>query len=305
MAAVRLRRLLLLLVLIVPLAGCGAEPSDGTEHQGGGSFPPPPTEPRPSAPPPPPPPPPSYQVLDSACPDGWTGLRVTTDDEAEVEYLDDIPACTNDLGDTTYLENDSDAVWILRSTSYRGGSTKSWNLTLEEQSFLQAVQGQRAGRAIFVPGADLTVDLPPEEVEWVIDLPLSVGWEAHDLVLDKIEGAGQEAAVAALRRQSRAGAALATCALAATTYAETVEDLEDADAVEVVLGGLGVGAASSACHTASASVSRVDDAGRNVALADDLEHLRRQTAVLQNVDTRLGYAQRASKVFQLGLKFLR
>lgn len=292
----RLPRLLLVLALTVPLAGCGQEPDDGTDPAADDSVAPETTSLASS---------PSYQVRDSDCPQGWTGLRVTTDADAEIDYLDDMPACVNAAGDTTYLQNRSAAVWTLHSVSQRVGRVTPADQRAGEQvSFLQAVQGQR-DTAILVPGAAVTVDLPPDEVEWLIDLPLSVGWEAHGLVLDTIEGAGQAAGLAALRRQSQAGVALATCAVTATAYADEVEGLADADAVDVMLTGIGLSATSSACYTESLAVGTVDDAGRRVSLAHELERLRGQTATLQSLDTRLGYAQRASKVLQYGLAFLR
>jgi hypothetical protein len=57
--------------------------------------------------------------------------------------------------------------------------------------------------------------------------PLSFGWQGHDVVVAKIAGAGEAAAVAALRRQWRAGAVVAACTLTVTNNAYTVADLED------------------------------------------------------------------------------
>lgn len=279
-------RMVVCALLVVMLAGCA--PDDGGDDSGsGGSTPPA-----------------AYQVLDEDCPAGWTGLTVTTDSDAEVGYLDDMPACTNASGDTTYLENRSDAVWLLRSASTNSGSTAPIDLTLGEQSFVDAVAGTYPGEAIFVPGAKLTVDLAPEEVEWVIDLPLSFGWQAHDAVLEKIEGAGEAAAIAALKRQSPAGGALAVCTLAATNYAKTVAGLDEADTSEVLLDGLGVGVAGSKCRSDAAAVGAVDEAGQSLTLADDLERLHGQSEILERIHVRLGYAQRASKVLGLGLAFL-
>lgn len=284
----RLLRLLAVSWLAVVLSGCWHDDEDSPTS----SLPAPPA------------PAPTYQVPDSDCPSGWTGLVVTTDSDAEVEYLDDIPACTNASSDTTYLENRTDAVWTLRSTSSNRGTATPITPTLGEVSFAGAVMYPGDGEAILVPDAEVTVDLSPDEVEWVIDLPLSVAWQGHDVVLEEIEAAGETAALAALRRQSQAGAALAACTFALKDYAETVPDLENANAAEVVLDGLGITAASSACRTEAAAVSTVDETGRPVFLTDELERLRSQTAVLEKMDTQLGYGQRAAKVLRLGLKFL-
>jgi hypothetical protein len=142
------------LLLSATLAGCGSDTPEPDGAGGAGSA-----EPTPY----------TYLVPDSACPVGWTGLEVTTDTEAELEYLDDIPACTNDEADTvleadansTYLENNSDAVWLLRSTGKPGVAT-SVETTLVEQSFAAAVGERYAGEHIFVPGAKRIVHLAPE-----------------------------------------------------------------------------------------------------------------------------------------------
>ena len=85
-----IRLLLTALLLSAALVGCGSSGEEGGDDDDGTV-----TES---------PPPVTYPVPDSDCPDGWTGLEVTTDTEAELEYLDDMPACTNAEADTTYLE---------------------------------------------------------------------------------------------------------------------------------------------------------------------------------------------------------
>jgi hypothetical protein len=150
----------------------------------------------------------------------------------------------------------------------------------------------------------LTVNLAPEEVEMDYRPSAQFRMAGHDLVVSKIEDSGRAAASAALKRQSRAGAALAVCTLAVTNYAKTVSGLEDADSSEVILGGLGVGVSANKCRLESASVAAVDEAGRSVTLADDLERLRSQTEILEKVHARTDYVQKASKVLRLGLKFL-
>lgn len=259
-----------------------------------------------SAPVPPPtlPTPPTFQVLDNDCPTGWSGLQVTTQNAAEVEYLDDMPACVSPDGARTYLANRNEAVWLLSSVSGSAGLTASPKITWGEQSFIWAVRDAYPGKAIIVPGAEMTIDLPPQEVEWVIDLPLSFGWQGHDVVVDKIESAGQAAALAALKRQTQAGAVLAVCTMAVTQYAESVRGLQDASASEVMLSGLGVSASTSRCLSDSAAVGVVDDAGQPVSLADELRRLQTQAELLGEVQTKVGYAQRASGVLALGLKLL-
>ena len=133
---------------------------------------------------------------------------------------------------------------------------------------------------------------------------MSFGWQAHDIVVSKIEAAGKAAALAALKRQSPAGAALAVCTLAVTDFAKGVADLENADTSNVLVNGLGVGASASGCRSESAAVATVDETGRPITLADDLERLRIQTKVLEKAYAKMGWVQRAAKALALGLKFL-
>lgn len=61
------------------------------------------------------PPPVVYTVPDSKCPAGWKGLTVEPQTAAEIDYLHDIPACSTPDLNHTYLENGSEAVWVVKS----------------------------------------------------------------------------------------------------------------------------------------------------------------------------------------------
>ena len=177
--------------------------------------------------------------------------------------------------------------------------------SLGEQSFVVSVSDSFPGQVIVVPGASSIVDLAPENVEWTLNLPLSFGWETHGILLEKIKSAGEEAGVAALKRRSTAGGALAVCTLAVTVYAESVASLGEADTSQILLEGLNVSATGSRCRAEAASVEVFDEAGRPLTLVDDLQRLQRQAEVLEFADGKLGYAQRAWKVLRLGLRFKR
>ena len=250
----------------------------------------------------PPPPPVSYRVPDSACPPEYPyGLTVTTDVEAEVEYLDDMPACTNSAQDSIWLQNDTEAVWELKSKSGSAGVVTPLDETLGQVSFMDAVG---TNRPLLTPGAQASVNRPPEDVNWVISLRYTVGWASHDLALDRIESLGEAAAVAALKRRSPAGAALAECALAGVEGAKTVANLGDADASQVMIDVLGTSAAGLGCRQAAKTVPTIDANGNAAVLSDELTHLGNQTELLEKVHVRVDYAQRASKILTLGLKFV-
>ncbi len=295
-------RLLVTAVLIAALCGCddgdGGSGGDGGSSSGTSKTPDtsyPPSDPggsteaTPRA---------TYQVPAEDC-DGWTALTITTDDVAELEYLDDFVACVNPAGDTTYLWNQSDAVWVLGTNL---GTPTPVEASLTEQSFVAAVGAATPGQTILVPGAKVSVDRPPEAMEWVIDLNLSFAWQGHDTVVGKLRGTGQAAMLAALKRRSPAGEALAVCTLAVYDYSKTVSKLEDAEPTQVLIDGFGVGASASKCRTRSAAVGAVGEAGQSLTLADDLARLRGQTELLEQIHGKLSYAQTASRLLKFALK---
>ncbi len=292
-----------LALLMVVLAGCG-DAGDGKEVAGGGvpsfSYAPDGSSPTASEGPTIPP---DYQVPDSACPPAFGfGLTISTDVEAEIEYLDDIVACSNATGTATYLRNGSDAVWTLHNLGRVDGTVQPLNRGAIAQSFHDAVQSPQP---LMSPQDVLTIDLPPESIRWDIDLPLSIGWEGHQLVVEKIRLAGEAAVIAALRRTSRAGAALVACTVGLAEYAKNVEDLPDADFGEVVLTGLGTATAASRCREAALHVPPVVDpaTGRVVSLSDEIARLSRQTAAIEAVESRVGWVARGLHVLKFGIRF--
>jgi hypothetical protein len=211
-----------------------------------------------------------------------------------------MPACTNDEATGMWLQNDSDAVWKLSSISGSSCDITPVKETLGESFFMDAVD---ASLPLLVPKAKVTVEMPPEDVKWSISLAYTLGWASLELALDRIASAGEEAAVAALRRKSPAGAALAACALAGVEGAKEESNLEEADATELIVDSLGTGAAGLKCRTEAASVPTLNADGSRAVMSEDLEYLNRQTELLEKVHVRM-YAQRASKMLKLGLVFL-
>jgi hypothetical protein len=253
----------------------------------------------PSLPLPPPAQQTTYQVPDEDCPvDYGTGLLVATDTAAEVDYINKITACTTTDGANLYLKNNSNAVWVLRTTDKIAGKVRLLQDNRTRTSFRNVFAN---GRQLLVPGGVVTVDLPPSSVAWVLDLPLTIGWVGHSVVVGKIGALGQTALLAALERRSPAGTALATCTLTAVQYAQSVDRLADKDLSDVVLAGLGAGTATNKCHQATIKVQLDQSATR--ALADDIDQLSRQTQVLEGIENWLAYAKRAAGPFKLAIHF--
>lgn len=298
-----------LVLLSVALTACTDPDTTTTSQSGGGVT-------TTTAPPPPPPPPPpsltpaypTYRVPDTSCPDNYgIGLSITTDVAAEVQYLDDVVACTNATGTATYLENKSDAVWRLTSLGARPGRITRWNgqiATLIDGSFRSILSEVRTDSgSLMTPGGLLTVDLPPGELRWDLDLVLSTAWQGHDVGVEKIKSVSQDALIAALARKSPARRALATCTIGLYKTARDVTDLPDADFAQVMLTGLGAASATTTSRQAALYAPAKNEYGKVVTLSEEIGRLKVQGAVLDDVSTKLGYLARGAKVFQF-IRFL-
>jgi hypothetical protein len=246
---------------------------------------------------------PTFKVPDSLCPSDYgVGLTITTDSPAEVDYLDKIVACTSSAGTASYLKNTSTAVWKLRLTRGAPETVRWWDEGLKARAFRNLFPTD----VLLVPEAVMTVGLPPDSLAWDIDLPLSISWEGHDLLAAKVASLGDAALIAALKQQSLAGRAIAQCALTVEKYAESVQGLTETDMTDVLLRGLGVGIATNKCTSTAAQVEvRDPTTRRGIALTTSLEDLSRQTVLLSELESRLGYAKRGARVLTLGISFLR
>jgi hypothetical protein len=231
----------------------------------------------------------THIVPDASCPSGWTGLEVTTDSDAGVGDLDDIVACTEASGDRTYLENRSRVVWLLSAATVTPSVAVRVRPGLGETSFLRIVRESR-GQEAMAPGSALTVNVGPEEVAWTPDLPLTLGWEGHTLMVRKLQDLGQVIASAALARQSLAGDALVACTLVIDERASSVGDLAGSDATKVVLAGL----ASSKCRAAAASAG----------VSDGLDRLRSDTGLLKAAAANIRSASASSLALPEGAQLL-
>lgn len=251
------------------------------------------------APPPPRSPTPAeratHQVPDADCPGNYHhGLTITTQTPAELDYVDKIVACVNDQGTTTYLRNESDAVWVLHDNGSSGAPVNHWSTNLRISSFRSVFQRL----SLLPPEESVTTTIPTPDLEWTISLPLSLSWEAHEQVADKIASLGQTALIGALKRKNAAGAAIAQCAFTMNEIAEKTSDLEDQDMSDLLLTGLGAGAATNKCRERAAEVNVVDNQKRPIALADDLAELKYQTKVLETAESRLSTAKLGARVLK-------
>lgn len=246
----------------------------------------------------------TYTVAPEDCPldpntgEAWLPLTVQTTDAAEAPFLDDISACMAPSQDRTWLRNASTAAWTISLPS--GGTTvvnPASDTTVQQQSFTDALS---LGSATLLPGADVVVEAPPLEVEWLIDLRLSIAWEGHEVLLEELESMGQDVVVAALTvRESPARKALVQCTVSVANLASESPDLETVDPVALITTGLTTATTAAVCRDASLRVAPPGNAQAQLTLANDLARLNAQTASLQRAKTNISYAQRLVRVLML------
>ncbi len=227
----------------------------------------------------------TYAVPDSSCPPGWTGVEVTTGGDGGVGDLDDVVACTDALEQRTYLENNSRIVWLLSATNVTPSTAVRMRPGLGETSFVRIVRETR-GQEAMAPGSAMTVRVPPQEMSWTPDLPLTFGWEGHALTSAGLQSIDKSLATGALRRSNDAGDVLVACTLAVHGAASAVSDLAGADAAQVVLAGL----RSAPCRTA----------GVTARVAKQLGQVRSEAQRLKVLTANLSAAAASSQALPNG-----
>lgn len=288
-----LTRRLAAVVVIFLASGCG-----GGSGGGGGTDTTPPSSPSGSSSGPAET---GHKVPDSSCPEGWTGLTVSTDVEAEVQYLDDITACTDNTASRTYLWNRSGAVWALNSTTsvaapveYIDGSDSLQ--ILKATTFRRSIYGLRQA-ALMVPNGAVVITAPPTDVRWDLDGDLSASWQGQEVVVDELKGIGEAALVARIKQDSAVRAAMAECALSVAALADGVGDLDEPELQDIVLTGLGGVVAGSRCREASIHVRLTQNPSETLLLSDELGRLRFNTEVWSAAEKRISNLSALSKAF--------
>ncbi len=231
----------------------------------------------------------THVVPDSSCPRGWRGLEVTTDGDGAVGDLDDVVACTDSDEQRTYLENNSRSVWLLSAATVTRSITVRVAPGLGESSFVRIVRETR-GQEAMAPGSAITARVPPNEMSWTPDLPLTFGWEGHALTVARLQSIGAALATDALARENKAGDALVACTLAVHREAVSRGDLAGVKATDVVLAGLGSGT----CR----------DAATAAGVADELAQARAQTQRLKVLSANLSAAAASQQALPKGAQLL-
>jgi hypothetical protein len=223
--------------------------------------------------------------VDQGCTESFPRrLTVTTDNQAEIPYLDQVPACTAPGQAETLLVNESDAVWLITTTT-AGATYDPVSSSLRARSFL-AIANQYA-TAILSPESSVLVHADPASVEWTLHPGLSAMWLGHDWLADTVERVSQAQLTSMLSGNSTRRRALIECSLTAYQVAgETGSGLQGRDPAEQLLFGMGVLAGVTHCESlwrqADEEATRVF--GRTATWGDDVARLAEDARLLSEGD---------------------
>lgn len=224
---------------------------------------------------------------DQGCTDDYPErLTVGTRVVEEVQYLDDVAACTSPSEDETLLVNGSDAVWTLLGD----GADVSQAADSPELASFRGVVAELYPDAVLAPGAEVVVHAPPSVVEWRLEPGLTAAWIVHQQFTEELREVGREQLTEMLAGPSLRRQALRTCSLTAFEVAgEAGELLDGPDPAEQLLAGLGITADVGECAAAWRQAD--DDAlrryGTTATWSDDVARWADEAQFVNYADTHL------------------
>jgi len=260
------------LCFVVALPGCG-EDSDGATTGG---------------------PEPTYAT---PCPVTHPVPLVTAPEtEEELEYLDDITACTDAANTTTYLNNDSDVVWTLLTTA-GGDPVEQLTQGIKLESFRELALQVYEFELLF-PKSAVVVGATPGDVVWRLHPQLSAMWLFHEQAADSVEEYGQEQLTELLAMSSLRRGALATCSFAAYNIVQDdLSGLTGDNPIDQFLAGLGIASEATQCSRAwqladEDALRRFD---QTATWGDDVARWADDTTFLRYADDQLTLLRRLGK----------
>lgn len=176
-----------------------------------------------------------------------SALDMSTTNEDEAAYLKQWDACASydSTGKAqTWLRNRSKAVWVLPGITWNQAlhhtPSSDPDLELQVDTFHAVVsQKTKLGNTIYLsPGTAVRIASPPENVEWKLNLPLTITWEGQGAILGKFKELGREAAIASTSPKHSAHRAVMECTASILDFAEESSSLNTEDGAEVVLAGI-------------------------------------------------------------------
>ena len=219
-------------------------------------------------------------------------LQLVAETADEVQYLDDMVACTNYYETQVWLANNSDAVWNVYVRN------KYVPLSYPQYTLARAFQGYAQSGGL-LPNSSVVLSARPSEVRWLADYGVSAAHAAFRLVVGEITSRIKGAAFSVLTSRTKAGAAVLACTRAVRDWAKVVRE-SDRGKPTVVTNVLGGVANSGSCVVAASQVILSEQT--RLRLSDDLAQVTKTSKVVGRLASVLGYAREASKIGRLLLQ---
>lgn len=171
-------------------------------------------------------------------------VTVSTSVEIEVQYLESVVACTNDLQygyGSLWLHNVGAEAWVLNAY----GAAIEYEARSVEAALLASGY---PGVTVILPGDKLLISQSASQITWDLDAYITMAWEAEGEALAQAEALGEALLSRQLSKESAKGAAVLACALAAGEAAEFAAN-QPSEFHDQLVDALGIGASGSRCAT--------------------------------------------------------
>lgn len=175
-----------------------------------------------------------------------TELAPQTSDPVEMQYLDDILVCQDDVG-RILVRNDSDLVWAFQDAS--GRTLHKVGRTAAGDLFASAVR--RVYPYMYMaPGESVRLPWGSTDVQWVIHPELSFMWVAQEKLVDRVESTTISTAKSLLS-STKTKKAIVDCVVSAWKSSAAVGGVVygKADSDEIWKSAFGVGSEAGTCAT--------------------------------------------------------
>jgi hypothetical protein len=235
--------------------------------------------------------------------------------DVPLEYAGDVVECAGrfrrdrllgiSLPTAVMIRDTGEQVWVAR-TRTRFPALR-YRKEIPSARLFRASFSRRPHQVMLTPGMQVIVDESLVRAAR-ISLPLSLGWEAFQVLTEKLREKGNDALVALYRRHSARAGAIATCVASVTAIAESRKQagtLADSDVGELLHAALGVTVAGRKCRDAWVHADAVEPGGRSVFTLAEAERLSEDTEVLERIEQRAGSMARLLRVGRFVLRFAR
>lgn len=169
-------------------------------------------------------------------------LLISTEVEAEVEYLRNVVACAADEQyGPVWLHNVGNEAWVLNADS----SAVEFVYSTNQADLLASGFPEQL---LLLPEDQVVIDQTPREVSWDLSASVTIAWETEEEAIDQAVDLGTGLLISQLKKSHPKGAAVLACAVAAGEAAEAAADQPD-EFESTLESSLGLAASGSKCAT--------------------------------------------------------